>query len=143
MNEFSEYKDSASRIVKVAIDNMKLRLTDSLVQVLAGVAIGAIAIIVVAIAIFFFSAGVAFELSEEMDPIWAFAIVGGFYLLLFAIIFACRKRLIYDRLARMLSKIILKNPNNTNDEENGTEYYKEETESTADSGADSSPSAEN
>ncbi len=133
MNEFSEYKDSATRIAKVAIDNAKLRVTDSLVQLFAGVVIGAAVTIIIAIAIFFFSAGVAFRLSEEMNPIWAFGIVGVFYLIILLLIYVFRKKLIFDPISRMISRIILKNPNTKTEEEKDNEYYDENKQRPADS----------
>lgn len=133
MNEFSEYKDSATRIGKIAIENVKLRLTDSLVQLFSGIVIGATVTIITAIAIFFFSAGVAFRLSEEMDPIWAFGIVGLFYLILLLLIYILRKKIIYNTVTRMLSRIILKNPNTQTEEEKKNEYYDEKKQCPADS----------
>ena len=117
MIKFTEYKASARSLGSILLQNARLKATDLLVRLLSAFLIGAIALIITAIAIFFFTAGVAFELCETMNPIWAFSIVGLFYIVLFILIFLFRKAIIINPLCIIFSKIIISNPNTPSDDD--------------------------
>lgn len=121
MAKLSEYRSAAVRLVSLYVSDAKLKTTEIAVRLLSAVLIGAIALIVLAIAVFFISVGVAFQLAQYMDPIWAFIIVGGFYVVLLALIWLLRRVVVVNPLSRILSRIILSNPIKLNDDDDETD----------------------
>lgn len=117
MAKISEYKSAALKLGSLYITGAKLKTTEIAVSLISALVLGAIALIIAAIAVFFVSVGAAFQLAQFMDPIYAFIIVGALYLLLLVTIWAFRRTLIVDPLSRILSRIILSNPINTDEDE--------------------------
>ncbi len=117
MATISEYKSAVLKLGSLYISGAKLKTTEIAVRFMSAIVLGAIALIIVAIAVFFVSVGAAFQLAQFMDPIYAFVIVGAMYLLLLVTIWAFRRSLVVDPLSRILSRIILSNPINLKDDE--------------------------
>jgi len=117
MAKFSEYRSASFRLLSLYVSSTKLKTTEIAVRLLSAVLIGAIALMILAIAVFFVSVGVALQLAQFMDPIWAFFIVGGFYVILMALTWFFRRAVVANPLSRVLSRIILSNPIKLNDED--------------------------
>lgn len=110
MEAFKEYISPFQRIAKLYIQSGKLTATEALTQILAAAAIALICLFFVIISLAFVSYGVIAALSQHMPPTWAYIIVGGFYLLLIALLIIFKRTLIVNPIARFLSKIILDEP---------------------------------
>lgn len=117
MAKFSEYRSASLRLLSLYISGTKLKTTEIAIRLLSAILIGAIALMILAIAVFFVSVGVALQLARFMDPIWAFFIVGGFYVVLMALTWIFRRTVVVNPLSRILSRIILSNPIKLNDED--------------------------
>lgn len=110
MAKFSEYRTSFIRLVSLYIANTKLKTTEIAVRLLSAILIGAIALILIAIIVIFLSMSGAYCLAQYMGPVYAFLIVGGFYIALLAFVWFCRTAVVINPLSRILSHIILSNP---------------------------------
>lgn len=117
MAKFSEYRSASFRLLSLYVSSAKLKTAEIAVRLLSAILIGAIALMILAIAVFFVSVGVALQLAQFMDPIWAFFIVGGFYVILMALTWIFRRAVVANPLSRVLSRIILSNPIKLNDED--------------------------
>lgn len=118
MESFKEYISPFQRIVKLYIHSGKLTLTEVLTQIMAAIVIAAVCLLFVIIALAFVSYGVIDALSQSMPVVWAYLIVGGFYMLLIALMIVFKRTLIINPIARFLSKTILDAPRSNNVSDN-------------------------
>lgn len=114
MEAFKGILTPFQRIAKLYINSGKLTVTEVLTQILTAVAITFVCLLFVIIALAFVSYGVIAALSQHMATIWAYLIVGGFYMMLIALMIVFKRTLIINPIARFLSKIILDAPGSHN-----------------------------
>lgn len=114
MESFKEYISPFQRIAKLYIHSGKLTLTEVLTQIMAAIVIASICLLFVIIALAFVSYGVIDALSQHMASAWAYLIVGGFYIVLIALMIVFKRTLIINPIARFLSKTILDAPDSHN-----------------------------
>lgn len=107
MGQLNEYISPLKRLAKLYLESGKLRFTEALTRILAATLITFICLAFAIIALAFISFGVIDALSQSLGMIWAYVIVGGFYILLIVVMIALRRQLIVNPIARFLSKIIL------------------------------------
>lgn len=112
MIQFNDYISPFRRLAKLYIESGKLTLTEALTRILSAALITFVCLSLVIIALAFISFGVIDALSQALGPIWAYLIVGGFYILLIVMLIVFRRTLVINPIARFLSKIILANPDN-------------------------------
>lgn len=119
MGQINDYISPFKRLAKLYIESGKLSLTEALTRILAGALITFVCLALVIICLAFISFGVIDALSQGLGQIWAYLIVGGFYLLLILMMIVFRRTLIINPIARFLSRIILDTPggNKLNDNE--------------------------
>lgn len=122
MEAFKEYLSPFQKIVKLYIQSGKLTLTEVLTRILTAIVITAVCLLFAVIALAFVSYGVISALSQSMAPVWAYLIVGGFYLLIIMLIIVFKRTLIINPIARFLSKIILDAPDNHKTSDNEEIY---------------------
>ena len=118
MESFKEYISPFQRIARLYIHSGKLTLTEVLTQIMAAIVIAAVCLLFVIIALAFVSYGVIDALSQSMPAVWAYLIVGGFYMLLIALMIVFKHTLIINPIARFLSKIILDTPDSHKETDN-------------------------
>lgn len=118
MESFKEYISPFQRIARLYIHSGKLTLTEVLTQIMAAIVIAAVCLLFVIIALAFVSYGVIDALSQSMPAVWAYLIVGGFYMLLIALMIVFKRTLIINPIARFLSKIILDTPDSHKETDN-------------------------
>lgn len=88
------------------IEDFKLMLSQKLTKLLGSVTFGAIALIS-AVAFITFTGLAITELIADLLPLWAsYLVVAGIVVALVLIVFAMRRRLIYDPLARFISRLL-------------------------------------
>jgi len=109
-----EYIGPFQRIAGLYIQSGKLTLTKVMTGILTAVVIAFICLLFVIISLALLSYGAIEALSLHMSSIWAYLIVGGFYLILIVLMIVFRRTIIINPIARSLSKIILDAPDNHN-----------------------------
>ena len=83
--------ESISGYVETRLEIVKLELKEDLAHGIAGIAILLVVALLLFLFILFISIAVAFVLAKSMGTHIAFAVVGGFYLLLMAVMLIFRK----------------------------------------------------
>lgn len=112
MEAFKGYFAPFQRIAKLYIQSGKLTVTEVLTRILTAAVITFICLLFAIISLAFVSYGVISALSQSLSPVWAYLIVGGFYLMLIIVMIVFKRILIINPIARFLSKIILDSPDN-------------------------------
>jgi len=105
-------QDIASSIWDMArgtVDSLRLSAAERITVLLATIAIAALAVIAGSAVILFASIGAA-QLLKSITPQGAYFIVAGFYLLLLIVIVACRRPLIIDPVARLVTRLLVSPP---------------------------------
>ncbi|MBD5258293.1 MAG: phage holin family protein [Barnesiella sp.] len=110
MGQINDYISPFKRLANLYIESGKLSLTEALTMILAGALITFVCLLFVIISLAFISFGVIDALAAGLGLIWAYLIVGGFYLLLIIMMIVFRRTLVINPIARFLSKIILDTP---------------------------------
>lgn len=99
-------KDSAKDLLGLKTDSFKLGLVENLSVVLNQFLGTFVLIIMGLIALVFVAAGVNKWLGTAIgSETWAFFITGGFFLLLFFVLFICRKKLFVNSFVTLFSKM--------------------------------------
>ena len=96
-------------IARGTLDNVRLSAAERLTLLMSAIALGGIATILVTAVLLFVSIGAA-RLLASLTPHGAYFIVAGFYALLLIVVVAMRRRLITDPIARLVSRLILDDP---------------------------------
>lgn len=112
MENFKEITKPFQRLAKLYIESGRLSLTEALTRILAAALITFVCLLLVIIALSFVSYGVIVTLSDSLSSTWAYVIVGGFYLLIIALLVIFKRTLVINPIARFLSKVLLDAPEN-------------------------------
>jgi len=94
------------------VDNLKLLTTEKLTVLLTRITFCAVAFILSTCVLVFVSMGVSDILLRHLAPCWTYLIVAGFYAVIVALVFAFRRQVIGNPIARFLSRVILDPPAN-------------------------------
>lgn len=100
------------RFVRLNIENARLTLAERMTLLFAGITFYMIVILLAVCVVGLLSISLAQFLSESLPESWAYMIVAGIYLVLFVVIFALRKTLIVNPIARFVSQLIVEPPEN-------------------------------
>lgn len=102
---------SVTRMVKLRIEDARLTAAEKLTLLLTALTFYALMIIVGVVALVFVSIGIGHMLSSTIShPMWAYIYIAGFYVLLFVALVVFRQKLIYDPIARFISRLIVEPP---------------------------------
>ena len=96
-------------IARGTLYNVRLSAAERLTLLMSAIALGGIATILVTAVLLFVSIGAA-RLLASLTPHGAYFIVAGFYALLLIVIVSMRRKLITDPIARLVSRLILDDP---------------------------------
>ena len=99
----------AREYVDLRLELARYDLTAKAIRLLSALCLGVVILMIVAVAFLFLSFSVVQALHEwlQNEPV-AYLIVGGVYLVLAAIVYAQRRRLIFQPMARFLGHMFLK-----------------------------------
>ncbi len=86
---------------------LKLDIIDKIVRLLTFTALAIVFFLIVVAVVMYFSFALAFWLASYTGTAFAFLVVGGIHLLLFIIIFLCRKKWIERPLVHFLANLLL------------------------------------
>lgn len=98
------------KYVSLNVASAKLNATEKLTLLLAAAAFYFVAITLGIVVVFFVSMALCHLLSQSMEEHYVYLIMASFYLVLLVIVYALRKILFLNPIARFLSKLILKPP---------------------------------
>ena len=98
------------RYVKLLVEDTRLNVAEKLTRLLSAIALCSLLTIVGTVALVFISIAVGLALAAAIDPLWAFIIVAGFYIILLVLLVACRNTLLVNPIARFISRLLLPTP---------------------------------
>lgn len=100
----------AVRYLTLQLDYARLTATEKLIVLLSTVAFFGLITIIGFITLVFVSIGIGHWLSMTVAPDAAYLFVSAFYLLLLIAVVVFRKQMIFNPIARFLTRLFLKNP---------------------------------
>lgn len=107
---------SVKRMALLRFEGLRLGAVDKATVLLSTIALVIVAFILVSAALLFFAIALTYWLSTVISTPWAFLIVGAIFLVLLGGIFLARRKLVFDPVARGLSRLFL-SPEKTDDDE--------------------------
>ena len=100
-----------TRYVKLRLEDARLNAAEKLTLLLSALTFYALMIIVGMVALIFISIGVGHMLASTIShPMWAYVYIAGFYVILFVLLVVFRQKLIFDPIARFISRLIVEPP---------------------------------
>lgn len=100
-----------TRYLKLRVEDARLTAAEKLTLLLTALTFYALMIIVGALALVFVSIGIGHMLSSTLThPMWAYIYIAGFYVVLFVLLVVFRQKLIFDPIARFVSRLIVEPP---------------------------------
>lgn len=104
-NQFSTFWTELRSTLKLNIDYARLTAAEKLTMLLTMLSFSLLAFVLISLIMFFLSLAIVRCIASEVGMIWAYFIMCGFYVLLFALAFAFRKQLIINPIARFVSRL--------------------------------------
>ncbi|MCC8114230.1 MAG: phage holin family protein [Bacteroidales bacterium] len=103
--------DALARLVTLYIENARLTAAEKATMLISVFAIAMLALMLSVIVMIFLVMGIATLLESYIEPFWTYFIVAGVFILIIALIVLLRIPLIYNPVARFISKLLLTPPN--------------------------------
>lgn len=100
------------RYVTLQLDYARLTAAEKLTLLLATTAFYALVVIIGMATLFFISIGIGHWLAVTVAPYTAYLFVSAFYLVLSVVLIVFKRRLIFNPVARFISRLLLKTPDN-------------------------------
>lgn len=116
----SGFTETVSLYIKLLLEDARLTLAEKLTRLLSAIALCAVLLVLGIVALVFVSVAVAILLAAAINPLWALVIVATFYLVVLVILLVFRNALLVNPIARFISRLILKAPQNDNDNDKST-----------------------
>ena len=98
------------KYISLLIEDTRLNVAEKLTRLLSAASLFLILVILTTVALVFLSIAVGIALSVAITPRWSFIIVAAFYLILLVVLVTCRRKLIENPVARFVSALIVKEP---------------------------------
>lgn len=102
--------ENIQKLVELHIDYARLTAAEKLTIVLSTMAIYALVVVLATLTLVFITLGVGHLLATTIAPHFAYLIVAGFYVVLLVIVFVFRKQFFVNPIARFVSKLFVKPP---------------------------------
>ncbi|MGN0211997.1 MAG: phage holin family protein [Muribaculaceae bacterium] len=107
-NKYTELWDEVKKYLTLQIDYAKLTAVEKLVVLLSAIALATVLMILGACVLFYLSFAIVYMLVDVIGCVWgAYLIVSGLFVVLAIVVFALRKQLILDPVAKFLTKLFL------------------------------------
>lgn len=107
-NKYTELWDEVKKYLTLQIDYAKLTAVEKLVVLLSAIALATVLMILGACVLFYLSFAIVYMLVDVIGCVWgAYLIVSGMFVVLAIVVFALRKQLILDPVAKFLTKLFL------------------------------------
>lgn len=115
--DFSIIYQLIKRLIAVKVDDARVAAAEKATSLLASIVYFFVLFMLALCLLGFISAAGAHWLSQVMSPGWAYLIIAGFYALLVAIFVLGKRVIVIDPIARFISKLFVKSPNEVRHEE--------------------------
>lgn len=112
---FSRVQAEVKKLCKLYLDAAKFAAVEKTTMLLAGVAMFMLVALLGLVAFVFLMIGLANLLGSFIEPFWSYFIVTGVFLVAIALILLLRETMIYNPIARFLSRIFLTPPQPENE----------------------------
>lgn len=107
-NKYTELWDEVKKYLTLQIDYAKLTAVEKLVVLLSAIALATVLMILGACVLFYLSFAIVYMLVDVIGCVWgAYLIVSGLFVVLAIVVFALRKQLILDPVAKFFTKLFL------------------------------------
>ncbi|MCC8176164.1 MAG: phage holin family protein [Bacteroidales bacterium] len=115
---FQQTWTMVTRLGRLYVESARLMVAEKLSRLLSGIALAMISFILGICFLVFVSLCVGRVLTELLPDYWSYLIIGGFYLLLIALLVVFRQSLLVNPIARFISRIVVEPPKtHTHDEQ--------------------------
>lgn len=109
-NSVHELLQSVKRLAGLHLDYARLTAAEKMTVLLSTIAFYSMVVIVGTLVLIFISIGVGHLLASTIARVPAYLYVAAFYLVLFILLFVFRKKLFIDPIARFVTKLFVKPP---------------------------------
>lgn len=109
-NSVRSLYDACKRLAGLYVDSAKITATDKVTTLFSVVAIFLVGMLLSLLAVVFLALALVCLLESVLSPCWTFLIVTGLFLLLIVLLIVFRVQLVYNPVARFVSKLFLKPP---------------------------------
>ena len=107
-NKYTELWDEVKKYLTLQIDYAKLTAVEKLVVLLSAIALATVLMILGACVLFYLSFAIVYMLVDVIGCVWgAYLIVSGLFVVHAIVVFALRKQLILDPVAKFFTKLFL------------------------------------
>ena len=106
---------NVKRLFALNVENVRLKATDTLTVLLSSIAFYAVAMVMGLVCLVFVSIGLGHLLATTLAPHLAYLIIAFFYLIMFILVFALKRRLFIDPIARFMSRLLVEIPEEERD----------------------------
>lgn len=110
-NNVSSMYQALRRLLVLYIENAKLTVAEKITHLVGAMAVCFIALLFGLVAFIFAVIGLATWLQAYIDPFWSYFIVAGAFILIILVLVIFRKWLIFNPIAKFMSRLIIENPN--------------------------------
>ncbi len=100
------------RFLHLEVENIRLTAAEKSTVLLATISFCVIAFVIGACSLLFLSVGIVKMLSLTLPVYWTYLILGLFYMGLFILLFAFKRVIIIDPIARFMSRLFVEPPEN-------------------------------
>ncbi len=101
---------SVKRLASLHLDYARLTAAEKLTVLLSAIAFYSVVVITGTLVLIFISIGVGHLLATTVARVPAYLYVAAFYLVLFILLFVFRKKIFIDPIAKFISKLFVKPP---------------------------------
>lgn len=93
------------------IENTKLTIAEKVTHLIGAMAVAIVALLFGLVGFIFAVMGLATWLQDYLEPFWSYFIVTGGFVLIILIVVVFRKWLVYNPLAKFITRVFMETPN--------------------------------
>lgn len=110
-NNVTSLYHAVRRIITLYIENAKLTAAEKITHLMGAMAIVLTCMLFGLVGFVFAVIGLATWLQDYIEPFWTYFIVTGAFVLIILILVLFRKWLVYNPLAKFLTRVFMETPN--------------------------------
>ncbi len=101
----------AKKLLYLKVEDARLVLSVKITKLLGAIVYLFVEFMLLLCLLGFLASAIGHLLCNVMQPVWAYTIIATFYLILTVVVVLAKKSLIINPIARMVSKLIVEQPN--------------------------------
>lgn len=109
-NSISSLAESLKKLGKLYMENARYTAAEKITILLSAVMMFLIVYLLAIIILVFLVLGLAETLNASLSPFWVYLAVSGLFTLLLGVLYALRIKLVYNPVARFISKLFINPP---------------------------------